>query len=263
MRLPFFNRGKKNSLNIEVVFATDVGLKRANNEDSGLAISGSQTPGGLDALLIVADGMGGHEGGEVASAMAIESIQNQLNERSVDQTIPLGGYSEILAGMLEEANKAIYEAGLSGGKGLMGTTCTTAIKSGNEVHIAHVGDSRGYLLRKENLSQVTIDDSWVMEQVIAGHLTDEQARIHPNRNIVTQALGIGPETDVERIIVKAEEGDIFLLCSDGLNGLVTDDEMKSILTNAPLDNAKDLLIDKAKELGGDDNITVALGKIVS
>ena len=145
----------------------------------------------------------------------------------------------------------------------MGTTCTTAIKSGNEVHIAHVGDSRGYLFRKGNLSQMTIDDSWVMEQVIAGHLTDEQARIHPNRNIVTQALGIGPETDVERIIVKAEERDIYLLCSDGLNGLVTDDEMKTILTNAPLDNAKDLLIDRAKELGGDDNITVALGKIVS
>ena len=101
MRLPFFNRRKKTSLNIEVVFATDRGLKRANNEDSGFAISGAQTPGGVDALLIVADGMGGHAGGEVASAMAIESIQNQLNERSADQTIPLGGYSEILAGMLE------------------------------------------------------------------------------------------------------------------------------------------------------------------
>ena len=261
MRLPFFNRRRRTNPNIEVVSGTDVGLKRANNEDSYFCVSGDQTPGGLDALLIVADGMGGHAAGEVASKMAVESIQSQLINRSPDETFPIGGYAAILGQTIAEANTEIYNTGVSGGKGMMGTTCTAAVKSGNELHIAHAGDSRAYLLRKEKLSQVTTDDSWVMEQVKAGNLTNEQARVHPNRNIVTQALGVGPDIDVEQAVVEVEDGDIFLLCSDGLHGLVPDVEIATVLTDEKLGEAKDILINRAKELGGDDNITVVLGRI--
>ena len=261
MRLPFFNRRKKTNLKIEIVSATDVGLKRANNEDNYFSVSGDQTPGGLDALMIVADGMGGHAAGEVASAMAVDSIQAQLASRSPDRTVPMGGHSEVLAQIMEGANTEIYNAGMKSGKGMMGTTCTAAVKSGNELHIAHVGDSRAYLLRSGKLTQITTDDSWVAEQVMSGNLTYEQARVHPNRNIVTEALGIRPKTDVESVILKVRDKDLILLCSDGLHGLVPDKEIESTIRGSSLTEARDILIERAKELGGNDNITVVIAGI--
>ena len=261
MRLPFFNKRKKSSLKIEVVSGTDVGLKRENNEDSCLAISGSESPGGSDSLMIVADGMGGLAAGEVASGMAIESIHRQLTEQGEDTTLPTGGYAELLGQILRNANSEICQAGLVNDRGMMGTTCTVAVKVGNDLHIAHVGDSRAYMVRGGNLSQITTDDSWVEEQVMAGNLTREQARIHPNRNIVTQALGVKPDADVETSTVILRGGEQFLLCSDGLHGLLTDGEIESIICSNRPGEARDILIEKAREMGGHDNITVVVGKI--
>ena len=260
MKIPFLNRNK--SIKLKVAFASDVGLKRANNEDNGSAVSGKESPEGTQGILIVADGMGGHDAGEVASAIAVESLLRQLSTLSQDTTMPQGGYSEILGNMLQKANSEIREAGRESGNHNMGTTCTIALLSGNSLNIAHIGDSRGYLLREGNLNQLTSDHSLVAEMVEAGGLTPEEAENHPRRNVITRALGIEDTIEGEISSVELMKNDLILLCSDGLHGLVNDVEITSILNESNIDKACDLLINKALEMGGNDNVTVAIGKVV-
>lgn len=259
MKLPFLNR--KKNLKIEVTAGTDIGLKRANNEDSFLAVTGDESPNGLDAAVVVADGMGGHEAGEVASAMAVESIFRNLNERDLNSTVPSGGYCEVLGGIIRSVNGEIYESGQSEVHRNMGTTCSTFVKIGNWLSIAHVGDSRIYLLRNGELCQVTSDHSWVWEQVLAGNMSEEESRTHPQRNIITRALGIASSVQVDTEEIEIFAGDKILVCSDGLNGPVEDSEIQSILSQHEITEAKTLLIESAKNNGGDDNITVALAEI--
>ena len=261
IKIPFFGRKSMNrtKLHVQVHSATDVGLKRANNEDSCVSLDGKDSPGGTDALMIVADGMGGHAHGEVASKIAVEGIVSRLADQPKDKTLPSGGYAELLGRIFREVNTEIHEQAQGDTYRGMGTTATAAVAMGTQVHIAHLGDSRAYLLRDGELSQLTRDHSWVAENVEAGNLTLEQARVHPNRNVITQAMGISAEAAVQTKTLDLRDGDLLLLCSDGLHGLVGDDEIRELIQSGKSEQTIKDLIQRAKDRGGNDNITVVIG----
>tara|TARA_Y100000588_G_C14158460_1_gene883735 strand:- start:123 stop:878 length:756 start_codon:yes stop_codon:yes gene_type:complete len=244
--------------------ATDVGLKREKNEDSYFAKTLSDNIAASWALMIVADGMGGHVSGEIASKMAIDHVSEPFLEQLTKSPPLPKNVGDLLTEMVRNANSEIFSQGTSNSDGIqrtMGTTCTAGMVMGEMFHVSHVGDSRAYLFRNEQLTQLTVDDSWVMEQVTAGNLTVSQARKHPNRNIVTQALGIDGYIDVEEISISLQHGDRIMLCSDGLHGLIADEELGDVLTEPCLKSTVNNLIGRAKEYGGDDNITVVLGEV--
>ena len=143
----------------------------------------------------------------------------------------------------------------------MGTTCSVLIKTGNIFSIAHVGDSRIYLMRNGEFKQLTNDHTWVYEQIISGNLTKDESLTHPYRNILTKAIGTSTGIEVDHFELEARHDDLLLMCSDGLSTLVNDDVILSIIQNSDIDKASSDLIEKAKENGGDDNITVILGKV--
>lgn len=232
---------------------TDVGRKRKANEDS---MGTFETVNGL--ILVVCDGMGGHVGGEMASRIAVDTIHDYMN-RSL-----IGDPREAIGFAIEEANKAIIgytgkHPELEG----MGSTCVLLLIRDAKVYIGHVGDSRIYLIRDRHITQLTKDHSFVQTLVDEGKLTPEEAEHHPRKNEITNALGIAdmqPAT-VRQEPIAPEEGDCFLLCSDGLSGMVTDKEMEHIISRKFGNNihgcAKSL-VNHANEKGGLDNITVQL-----
>ncbi|HSH46336.1 MAG TPA: Stp1/IreP family PP2C-type Ser/Thr phosphatase [Longimicrobiales bacterium] len=231
---------------------TDRGRVREQNEDAVL-----QRP--RRSLFAVADGMGGHAAGDVASRIAVDV----MDERTLTATPDVDGAA--LADAIRAAHEAILRAAaadpaLEG----MGTTLTALSVAGSErCHIAHVGDSRAYRLRDGELRQLTRDQTWVQDQVDAGNLTAEQARTHPYSAMLTCALGIDTtDLDVQVLEPDCQPGDVFLLCSDGLTGGVTDAEIQRILTDhTGLNPAADALVEAANDAGGVDNITVALVRI--
>ena len=244
--------------------ATDPGKKRANNEDAYLVNDG---PG----LYAVADGVGGGEAGEVASRIAVDMIAGAMPDLlgDKDRTPP----SEIRSGDVRElaefrhavllANRNIREeAGKDPSRTGMGTTLTALLLAQKKAFLAHIGDSRAYLLRAGKLEQLTNDHSVVAEQVRSGLLTPAQARTSPYRHVITRALGIDEEAApdlVERSVLK---NDAFLLCSDGLTEMVDNREISGILSGAsPRDTVKKL-IDAANERGGVDNITAVVVKVL-
>ena len=185
---------------------TDIGQVREHNEDSLLAES---------PLFVVADGMGGHAAGEVASEIAIESMRKNA---------PRVADCEALAGAVETANQEIIKAALEGkGKEGMGTTMTAAVIEGNRLCLAQVGDSRAYLLHNGRLQQITRDHSLMADLIEQGQITPAEARVHPNRSLITRALGNDPEMFADQYEIDIEEGDRLLLCSDGLSSMLTDD----------------------------------------
>jgi serine/threonine protein phosphatase PrpC len=228
---------------------TDVGRTRAGNEDSYFC---GRT------VFAVADGLGGHQGGEVASAAAVEPLA-ALDGREFAEP---GGAAEALAAAIREGNAAILERA-AGDPGLwgMGTTVTAAALAGERhLQLAHVGDSRAYLLRDGSLEQVTTDHTVVGELVRRGRLTPEQAAIHPERSILTRAVGLDPRVPVDTPDpVELRDGDQVLLCSDGLTEAVDDDRIAELLSaGADGEAACRSLIDAANAAGGPDNITVVL-----
>jgi protein phosphatase len=231
---------------VEKASLTDVGRQRQGNEDSFLEKS---------PLFAVADGMGGARAGEVASRVAVE----RLSEGGEADGSP----EEHLAEVTREANREIYEmaqddSALAG----MGTTLTAALVTGREVAIGHVGDSRVYRFRDGELERLTQDHSLVEEFVRQGKLTPEEAENHPQRSIITRALGPEPEVDVETCTHAARDGDVYLLCSDGLTGMVPEKRIAEILRESDsLDDAAHRLIDAANENGGKDNITAVLFRL--
>ena len=264
MKFPFFRNRNNNKLSMQVLGSSDIGLKRSQNQDSFFVTTSANASGQFEALLIVADGMGGLAAGEVASEMAVAFISEGYKEQIRGQTIPTETLEDRLSNLVREANARIYSKGTEDSgyeRGIMGTTCTVGIVSENSLYIAHAGDSRAYLLRNKQLLQLTTDDSWVMDQVAAGHLTKSQAKQHPNRNIVTQALGINQDLDVEDIKIELQAGDRLILCSDGLHGLVDDEKIKNILMESSHESVINDLIESAKIQGGHDNITVVIGDI--
>ena len=241
---------------------THVGRQRQHNEDSFLVESTAR-------LFLVADGMGGHAAGEIASRIAVDSISEFiLHTKEDDGTWP-HAYDEHykrstnrLMAAVRMANTRVLEAmrkdaRLRG----MGTTVVAAMADGDVMSFAHVGDSRAYLIRDHAINRITNDHSWVFEQVQAGMLTEVEAEKHPLRNVITRALGGALQVNPDASEIKAKPDDVFLLCSDGLTGMVPEDEILRIVTESKsVEAACQTLIDVANERGGLDNITAILVK---
>ncbi len=247
---------------IEAFGRTDVGRRRKLNEDSFLVAPESR-------LYAVCDGMGGHNAGEVASRIAVETLASFV-EKSVaekDITWPWGLAADLtreandLKTAIRLANSQDYQSAdsdeeLTG----MGTTVVAAIVSGNTVSIGSAGDSRCYLVRDGQLQQLTQDDSWVSAALGEGILNSDDVERHPLRNVITKAVGARDSIDLDIVEQTLQEGDVALLCSDGLHGMVGDSEIARLLIPDPdsLEDAATHLVDAANEAGGKDNVTVIL-----
>jgi serine/threonine protein phosphatase PrpC len=231
---------------VEHAGRTDVGRQRSANEDDYVL---------APPFFAVADGMGGAKAGEVASAMATEVFEGESDS---------GEPAEVqLARILREANRRIYDlASADESHRGMGTTLTAAKIAGDDISLGHVGDSRAYRLRDGELEQLTKDHSLVAELERSGQITAEAAEHHPQRSIITRALGPEPDVEVDTYTLAGREDDVFLLCSDGLTSMISDEEIGSILRSAEgLDAAAEALVRAANQSGGKDNITVVLFRV--
>ena len=243
---------------------TDVGRKRKGNEDSVFVNPGQN-------LFVVADGMGGHAAGEVASRLAVDAINDFIELTGGDDEItwPFGLDDTIsydgnrLKTAVRFANKKVLETTKerSEYEG-MATTVAAVLLEGDAANLAHVGDSRIYLLRASELSQLTSDHSWINEQIQSGVISADQARSHPLRNVVTRALGGKPDLLVDMQLQPMQPEDVLLLCSDGLTTMLPDDEICRLMAEnvADVAQAARALVDAANAKGGEDNITVLLLK---
>ena len=225
-------------------FRTDVGKVRANNQDAPIVSEKLRLYG-------VADGMGGHKGGEVASTSARDDLLRELEGKTPSVAA--------LSGAIEEVNRQIYhqqehDVALTG----MGTTLSVLWMSDNFVYIGHVGDSRVYLLRDGEFKQMTLDHSLVEQLVREGVLTEEEAQNHPMRNIITRAIGTDESVEVDVVVEERRKGDLWLACSDGLHGLVDDRQMRDALRQYAPEKAADVLLKAALDAGGRDNVTLVI-----
>jgi protein phosphatase len=240
--------------------ASDVGRKRNHNEDSFLCNNEL-------GLYAVADGMGGHLGGERASRMAVEILEREIDaaHRAGDLNAPADAAAQgagtspvgaLLRRAVIEADRHIYEEAtanpeLSG----MGTTLTALLFSRGYVHLGHVGDSRAYLYRDGRARQLSEDHSWIQEQVRAGLISPEEAAASRFRNIITRSVGFEPSVEPDLAGLAVQAGDCFVLCSDGLSNYLTVDEIGQVLTGCFYRDVPNLFVDLANERGGDDNVT--------
>ena len=240
---------------------SDTGLKRPHNEDRFVADP-------LLGIYVVCDGMGGGNAGEIASAIAVEAIQAHLVEAARHTDLPLIGDCDAtvsapanrLASAIRIANDAIHRESWSRPDYAgMGTTVVAALLREDMLAIAHVGDSRLYLVRNGALQALTTDHSWVAEQVLKGFITEDEAKHSPRRNVVTRALGIESSIDVELTEVPVKSGDMLLLCSDGLTRDVQENDILHVLSGSEdLASMSDHLVIMANEAGGEDNTTVVI-----
>ena len=230
---------------------TDIGKKRAQNQDS---IFFSDDPiGALPNLYIVADGMGGHKAGDVASKTAIECVTEYVKESTLNSTV------SILKRAIIYANDKIYRMSKENDDfNGMGTTFVAAVCEGNTLYAANIGDSRIYLINDE-IKQISLDHSLVEELIRTGRLDRNKGRNHPEKNIITRALGIAEDVVTDFFEVDIEENDKILLCSDGLTNMLEDDEIKEVIfENDDISATVEKLIDRANYYGGKDNISVVL-----
>jgi len=239
---------------------TDVGLKRGHNEDNYLINEELN-------LYVVADGMGGHAGGEYASAIAVNTVEEVVtslenDELEVETTDPLEITRHKLKQAIRLAGRRIFEKAREQPEYHgMGTTVVVVLVRGENAYVAHVGDSRVYLLREGTLEQITDDHSLIAEKVRHGLITPEEAKSHKMRNVITRSLGYQEDVEVDLSVRAVRRGDQFLLCSDGLSGLVEDDELcELMMTQGPQAAARDL-VGLACERGGDDNITTIIASV--
>ena len=239
----------------EVGHLSDVGRKRKHNEDS----QGFFRLGDDEILAMVADGMGGHASGEVASRMAVEIIQEVYSKERVDQEV-----LDALKSAFEVANFSILQKSLEQDElNGMGTTATVLIIKGDQTFVGHMGDSRVYLFRDSSVTQLTRDHSMVNRLVEQGVLSKEEASRHPQRNVIYKALGVNRDADLDLIGPMSVQGhDSFLLCSDGLTNLVTDEEMLEMVKKEKPQKACTKLVQLANKRGGDDNITIQILRVL-
>jgi protein phosphatase len=233
---------------MEVGFATDRGLKREQNEDSILVDTELR-------LFIVADGMGGHEAGELASSIAVEEIANHIRKHLCRSIV-----SSVVAEAIAQANAEIIRIGAALNDGAeMGSTVVLGLIRENRCIISHVGDSRGYLITDCAITQLTHDHSFVADSLRDGTITPEEARVHPSRHGLYSALGIDDDVEFETSEWPWNDDSILLLCSDGLTEILTDHQIAAIVNGAasPQD-ACDRLVQEANEMGGTDNISVII-----
>ena len=237
---------------------TDQGLVRPNNEDNFYIAEEK-------GILVVADGMGGHASGEVASKMAIDIIRDSFKGESGESEPIIGKYNDDysettnrIGSAIRLANMAIYEASQNDPRWQgMGTTLAAVIVNNKRLSIAHVGDSRVYLIRAGDIAQLTDDHTLVYEQVKREIMTKEEADVSDMKNLLTRAVGIRPEVEVDLDELTLADGDILILCTDGLSSMVTDDDILSVVISVEDPSvACDRLVDLANNNGGQDNITV-------
>jgi serine/threonine protein phosphatase PrpC len=235
-----------------------VGRKRHHNEDSLLCNNEL-------SLFAVADGMGGHLGGERASRMAVEILEREIEKARREGTLataaanagkeadPVGA---LLRQAVIEADRSIYETALANpALAGMGTTLTALLFDGDHLHMGHVGDSRAYLYRDGRARQLTEDHSWIQEQVRAGLISAEEARESRFRNIITRSVGFEPSVEPDLTALSVQAGDCFVICSDGLSNYLSADEVGQVLTGHFYRDVAKVFVDMANERGGDDNVT--------
>lgn len=238
---------------MEIFCKTDVGLVRDNNQDAFLFKKLTDTC----AWVVVCDGMGGANGGNIASKMTVDFIAEYFKgkiENANDEQI-----HDIISEALEKANKHVFDASrikpeLAG----MGTTAVIAVIKNSVAHIAHVGDSRAYLIGPGDVKRLTLDHSFVQEMVNRGEITEDQARKHPNRNYITRALGVENAVKEDYIVVPFLKNEMLLLCTDGLSNYFNTDELNNIINGCEKSELASRLINVANKKGGSDNITVAV-----
>lgn len=238
---------------LDIGMKTDAGRIRDNNQDAYYIPLDGEEP-----LFIIADGMGGHKAGEIASNLAVEIISKNFNS-----DLNLGDFGEEcikkkIFNSIDEANNKIYNKAKSEEKcSGMGTTVTLAYVTDKNLYIGHVGDSRAYVLSNNKLSQVTEDHSLVEELIKNGSISREEAKYHPQRNIITRAVGTGEKIDIDIIIIPKEETKLFLLCTDGLTNMLDDNEIEEFLINSKnVQRTCEDLVELSNDRGGYDNITV-------
>lgn len=235
---------------------TDKGKTRTNNEDSCFS---KQTED--FTILILADGMGGHKGGEIASNTAILKVSSHLEEMLHKKLIP-AQICSILSDAVKKANDAVYEISktepeLNG----MGTTLDVCVVTGDTAYIAHIGDSRVYQITPhKKITPVTKDHSLIEYMIETGTITREEAAYHPQKHIITRALGTDETANADIFQIKLKKSDILLLCSDGLTNMLTDEQILSVMTKNSLKKGLHLLVDMANDAGGTDNITVIVAQ---
>ena len=233
---------------------SDTGPARERNEDYAdyLLPEDEQAMRDKGSLFLVADGMGGHKAGQVASREAVDQVMGAY------YADPERDVGDCLVRAIKTANEAIYDLAQADPEMAgMGTTVVAAVArdGGRRVTIANVGDSRAYVLRRQRLTQITIDHSWVEAQYQAGMLTREQTQKHPQRNLITRAVGIRPDVEVDVYRTKLRRGDALILCTDGVSGELSDEQIVQIATSHPPSSAAEELVAEANALGGTDNAT--------
>ncbi len=239
---------------------TDVGMKRTNNEDAYLINDELN-------LFVVCDGMGGHVGGELASSIAVNTVEEVLSTIEADPAAelpddPIEATREKIRYAIRLAGKRIYEKAIAEPefKG-MGTTVIVMLVDGGNAYVAHVGDSRAYVVREDLIEQLTEDHSLVNEKIRAGVLTPEEAKTHKLRNIITRSLGYQEDVDVDIQVRAIRRNDTFLLCTDGLSNLVETGELGEAVRGGSPQGAARTLIELACDRGGDDNITTVICRV--
>lgn len=239
---------------IKVSILTDKGLVRDSNQDSCCLHKFSE----LSALVIICDGMGGAAGGNIASQSAVDTIYQKMRE-NFDNNMDSLGLKAILMDAVFAANKAIRDkAALDPTLRGMGTTVTAILIRNNVAHIVNVGDSRAYLVSDTGIYQITKDHSMVQEMLDRGQITETQAKMHPKKNIITRALGVSENIDVDYFELQVEKGNKIFACTDGFSNYIPEDKMLQVINNTEFNKIADTLVNLANEAGGEDNITVAV-----
>jgi protein phosphatase len=251
--------GKMAGLNLEVSFKTDVGMRRDHNEDSCISDVFLDPEIGKMAILGIADGMGGFTRGEAASSIAISSVRDFFREKPIERLV----IEEKLRKSFERVGEQILSMSRVESE-RSGTTFTVGIYAENNLHIAHVGDTRAYLIREGSIRQITEDHSWVEEQVGKGLMTSEQALASPYRNVLTRSIGTGEDSAPDFFHIELKHGDHVVFCSDGLSNMIADREILHLATSSPdLNRACEDMVHLANERGGKDNITVIVARFTS
>lgn len=262
---------RPDKLSLVIAARSDTGMVRSNNEDTIYSGEFSTADGSLGTLLLVADGMGGHQAGDVASQMAVATLKQELTTE-LQNGVPTedAGWHDLLHRAVAAANQRVYrQARENSDQRGMGTTLTAVIVADRRAHVAHVGDTRAYLLNAAGVSgegitwsQITSDHSLVARLVDIGQLTPDQARTHPQRNMLYRSLGTDPVTEVDTLSQALAPGDVLVLCSDGLISYVEDSELAQIvLGETSAQRACDQLVDLANQRGGSDNISVLVARV--
>lgn len=242
---------------MEFYSKTDIGMLRKVNQDAVI----SRTLSESFAWSLICDGMGGTSGGDIASSIAVKEVAKYL-EDNLSETLDLENMKNVMYNAIEIANNKIFEESLQNKLlSSMGTTVVLCIVKNSTMHVMYAGDSRVYLLSGAHIKQITKDHSIVQEMVDRGEITQKDARNHPQKNIITRALGIDKDIEVDYLEANLNKGDMILLCTDGLTNEVSDDDIYDICVNNDISKVPERLIKKANLSGGRDNITVSVAQI--